>query len=96
MKIYTFYSISDKDYSTVSVLNGDNDELSPTEKTRADIEATEKEKCADDVPHTPAGPQGDLYAVPVRRRQQKNQSPPASASPILPPGWEKHEGMTNS
>ncbi|XP_049878677.1 protein Fe65 homolog isoform X2 [Pectinophora gossypiella] len=57
------------------------DESPPPEKERADQEANEKSH-AGPVPHQ-AGPNDDLYAIPVKLRPKKE--------PQLPPGWEKHE-----
>ncbi|XP_013144889.1 PREDICTED: uncharacterized protein LOC106108300 isoform X2 [Papilio polytes] len=53
----------------------------PPEKERADREDSEKSH-AGAVPHC-AGPNDDLYAIPVKLRPKKE--------PQLPPGWEKHE-----
>ncbi|GBP84676.1 hypothetical protein EVAR_60275_1 [Eumeta japonica] len=74
----------------------------PPEKERADREDTEKrhalphngeeEEAAavqDDLCHE-AGPNSDLYAVPVKLRH-KREHPAPTTTPALPPGWEKHE-----
>ncbi|XP_045539492.1 protein Fe65 homolog [Papilio machaon] len=53
----------------------------PPEKERADREDSEKSHSGP-VPHC-AGPNDDLYAIPVKLRPKKE--------PQLPPGWEKHE-----
>lgn len=52
------------------------------------------------VPHIPGQLNNDLYAVPVKRRQQKSSEDIDSSGKErsdetnLPPGWEKHEGKT--
>lgn len=82
--------MTDKEYR--EQINVGEDESTPPEKTSADLAASEK----DEIPRTPAGPLGDLYAVPVRRRQPKSYQPadpsPSADYVSLPPGWEKHEG----
>lgn len=93
--IYIYDSLPDKEYRDQTQLSVD-DESPPPEKTRADLAASEKTE----VPRTP-GPRGELYAVPVRRRQPRAtppapvDHPPLSDYTSLPPGWEKHEGNSS-
>ena len=52
------------------------------------------------IPHIAGQLNNDLYAIPVKRRQQKSLDDIETISPDkersdesdLPPGWEKHEG----
>lgn len=80
MLSFIIFLCSDKTFITPQ--NGE--ESPPPEKERADQEDTEKSHTSP-VPHC-AGPNDDLYAIPVKLRPKKEAQ--------LPPGWEKHEGKS--
>lgn len=65
-------------------------------------ESNLKDNRQEEVPHIAGQINNDLYAIPVKRRPQKSPDEIDSASPDkersddsdLPPGWEKHEGVS--
>jgi hypothetical protein len=71
--------------------------FSISEKTAKNNKDNQQEKV---VPHIPGQLNNDLYAVPVKKKNQKCPEEIEIYSPDkesaddtdLPPGWEKHEG----